>query len=98
MIDTPPRLSAGAIARLEQEIRALQERRQALARLAGVEDEAAAYPVRQAIRRAAYELQQAEAIITTHVGRPEALKRLGRADDAIAEAVSLLQQAGAWEE
>lgn len=93
-----PRLSAGAIAQLEAEIRALQRRHADLTRLAGGEDEAAAYPVRQAIQRAGHELDQAAGLVTLHVGQPEALRRLDRAAAAIAEAASLLQQAGAWED
>jgi hypothetical protein len=94
---TPPRLSSGALAQLEAELRAIQERRHALARLAGVEDEAAAYPVREAIRAAVYELDRAEALITTNVGQTEALKRLERADQHITAALSLLRQAAEWE-
>lgn len=98
MIDmTPPRLSSGALAQMEAELRAIQERRHALARLAGVEDEAAAYPVRQELRAAVYELDRAEALITTNVGQTEALKRLERADQHITAALSLLRQAAEWE-
>ena len=100
MIDTTtPRLSSGAIAHLEEEIRALRARYADLTRLAGVEDEAAAYPVRQAIRQATYQLQQAEGLISTNVGRADALRRLQVADQYITEAQALLRQAAdGWED
>lgn len=96
---TTPRLSSGAIAQLEEEIRALRARYADLTRLAGVEDEAAAYPVRQAIQRAAYELNKAEALVPLYVGQAEALNCLDRALQAITEAQALLRQAAdGWED
>lgn len=53
MIDTLPRLSSPKLAELEAVLRELEKRRDALARLAGVEDEAAAAPVWAEIRAAA---------------------------------------------
>lgn len=97
MIDTLPRLSSATLAELESTLREIEQRHAALMRLAGVQDEEVARPIRDAAREAAHQLTQAEALMAFDASRAEALRRLDRAAERISAARAMLRELGAEE-